>query len=108
MNCREKWLNLLTICRKAGRMVPGFDPAKEEIVSGRAKGVFITKDISPKTEKEVLFFCGRKNITVTKTDFTMEDIQKAVGRRAGVLAVCDEGFAKSLVRLSAEEEIQEG
>lgn len=100
MNCKEKFLNLLTICRKAGKLVLGFDPAKEEIQSHRAAGVFVTADASPRTKKEVHFFCDREKIPMAETELSMEDIQNAVGRKAGVLAVCDKGFAKRLMELS--------
>ncbi|MGN0631232.1 MAG: L7Ae/L30e/S12e/Gadd45 family ribosomal protein [Ruminococcus sp.] len=100
MNCKEKFLNLLTICRKAGKLILGFDPAKEEIQSHRAAGVFVTADASPRTKKEVHFFCDKENIPVSETELSMEDIQNAVGRKAGVLAVCDKGFAKRLMELS--------
>ncbi|MDD6269532.1 MAG: 50S ribosomal protein L7 [Oscillospiraceae bacterium] len=100
MNCKEKFLNLLTICRKAGKLVPGFDPAKEEILSHRASGVFVTADASARTKKEVRFFCDRENIPTWETELSMEDVQNALGRKAGVLAVCDKGFAKRLMELS--------
>ncbi len=100
MNCKEKWLNLLTICRKAGKLVMGFDPAKEEIIAGRAEGIFVAKDISPKTKKEIEFFCTKQNVPVCVIEFKMEDIANAVGRKAGVLAVCDKGFAKRLIEIS--------
>lgn len=100
MYCSEKWISLLTICRKAGKLVMGFDPAKEEINGGRAKGIFLTCDISPKTKKEVLYHSGQAGVFVQETEFTMDDIAAAVGRRAGVLAVCDEGFAAKLRELS--------
>lgn len=100
MNCKEKWLSLLTICRKAGRLALGFDPAKEEIVAGRAKGIFITSDASPKTKKEVMFFCTKYNVPVCEIGVAMDEIAKAVGRKAGVIAVCDDGFAKRFMELS--------
>lgn len=100
MHCSEKWISLLTICRKAGKLVMGFDPAKEEILGGRAKGVFLTSDVSPKTKKEVLYHTGQAGVFVQETEFNMDDIAAAVGRRAGVLAVCDEGFAAKLRELS--------
>ncbi len=103
MNCREKWLNLLTICRKAGRLAMGFDPAREEILAGRAAVVFVAGDASHRTKKEVRFFCNRENIPVKDINMiTMDDIANAAGRRAGVIAVCDKGFAKRLTELSED------
>lgn len=100
MNCKEKWLNLLTICRKAGKLVMGFDPAKEEIIAGRAEGIFIAEDASSKTKKEIVFFCTKQNVQVREVELKMEDIANAVGRKAGVLAVCDKGFAKRFIEIS--------
>lgn len=102
MNCSGKWISLLTISRKAGKLIMGFDPAKEEVLAGRAKGVFLTADASEKTKKEVRFFCTQADVPVRETCFTMGDIQQAVGRKAGVLAVCDKGFADRLMELSQE------
>ncbi len=100
MYCKEKWINLLTICRKAGKLVMGFDPAKEEVLQGRCKGVFITADASEKTKKEVRFFCEKANVPLREAELSMSDIQTAVGRKAGVLAICDKGFADRLMELS--------
>ncbi len=102
MHCSEKWFNLLTICRKAGKLVMGFDPAKDEIRAGRAKGVFLTKDTSEKTRKEMRFFCDECGLAPVMVDITMEDVQRSVGRKAGVLCVCDAGFANRLTALAEE------
>lgn len=102
MRCSEKWISLLTICRKAGKLIMGFDPAMEEAKAGRARCVFITADASEKTRKEVRFFCERNGVPMAETAVTMEEIQRAVGRKAGVLAVCDAGFAGRLMELNAE------
>lgn len=105
MNCSEKWISLLTICRKAGKLIMGFDPAKEEVLAGRAKGVFVTADASEKTKKEVRFFCAQADVPVQETGFSMSDIQQAVGRKAGVLSVCDKGFADRLMELLEEKPV---
>ena len=46
-------MNLLTICRKAGKVIPGFDSVKECLEQHTAKVVLISADLSPKTAKEV-------------------------------------------------------
>ncbi|MBQ8687946.1 MAG: ribosomal L7Ae/L30e/S12e/Gadd45 family protein [Ruminococcus sp.] len=102
MHCSMKWISLLTICRKAGRLVMGFDPSKEEIQAGRAKGVFVTKDASEKTKKEMRFFCSGAGVPLREIAVSMYEIQQAVGRKAGVLAICDAGFAGRLMELAEE------
>jgi ribosomal protein L7Ae-like RNA K-turn-binding protein len=96
----KKWISLLTICRKAGRLVMGFDPAKEEVAAHRAHCVFVTADASEKTKKEVRFFCTQADVPMMETAVTMQQMQQALGRRAGVLAICDTGFAEKLMALA--------
>ena len=94
---KEKLFGLLTICRKAGRMTMGFDSVKESILTDKAKAVFLASDISAKTEKEVRFFADQK--AVPCIDATIAEIEFSVGRKAGVIGICDEGFAKKLTEL---------
>ena len=98
----EKVFGLLTICRKAGRMVMGFDPVKEAVMTDKAKAVFLATDISAKTEKEVRFFARSKDIPVLSLGAAIAEIEFAVGRKAGVIGICDEGFAKKLTELTGE------
>ena len=39
---------------------------------------------------------SRAGAALLETAFTMEDIAAAIGKKAGVLAVCDAGFAEKL------------
>ena len=73
--------------------------------AGRAKGVFVTADASSKTKKEVRFFCAQANVPVQEVEVTMEDISRALGRRAGVIAVCDKGFADRLMEMLLEKPV---
>ena len=94
---KEKLFGLLTICRKAGRMTMGFDSVKESILTDKAKAVFLASDIS--AEKEVRFFADQKAVPVHCIDATIAEIEFSVGRKAGVIGICDEGFAKKLTEL---------
>lgn len=96
---KEKLFGLLTICRKAGRMTMGFDSVKESILTGKAKAVFLASDISAKTEKEVRFFAGQKAVPVYPLEASIAEIEFSVGRKAGVIGICDEGFAKKMAEL---------
>ena len=90
---------LLTICRKAGKLVMGFDPMKDALAEGKACAVIIASDISPKTEKEVRFFSGKKDIPVVKSDLTLDGIYHSLGKKAGILTICDKGFADKALSL---------
>ena len=89
-------LSRLGFARKAGRLSLGFEASKEAVTSNKAKLIIVASDISAKTEKETRFFAKEK-CNVTKVDFTTEEISAAIGFRAGVLAVNDEGFAKAIL-----------
>ncbi len=94
---------LLTICRKAGRLVMGFDPMKDALAEGKACAVIVASDISPKTEKEVRFFSGKKEIPVEKTSLTLNDIYFALGKKAGIITICDKGFAEKALAVCENE-----
>lgn len=99
----SKLIGLLTICRKAGKLVMGFDPMKEALADGKACAVIIASDISAKTEKEVRFFSGKHNIPVSKTVLTLDGIHHALGKKAGIITICDNGFANKAISLCEEE-----
>ena len=82
------------MCRKAGQLQMGFDAMKEALSAGKAKAVIIAADVSPKTEKEARFFADKSGVPAKKTDTSLDEIYQALGKRAGILTICDDGFAK--------------
>lgn len=95
---KEKLFGLLTICRKAGRMTMGFDSVKESILTDKAKAVFLPR-IYPQNRKRSQIFADQKAVPVHCIDATIAEIEFSVGRKAGVIGICDEGFAKKLTEL---------
>ena len=77
----------------------GMDPSKDACENFKAKCVVVTKDISPKSLKEIKYVCDNKGIPVLRVDSTMDEIWEALGRKAVVLAVCDTGFSKKLSQM---------
>ena len=90
----NKLLGLLTMCRKAGQLQMGFDAMKEALTGGKAKAVIIAADVSPKTEKEARFFANKYDVPARKTDTSLDEIYSHLGKRAGILTICNDGFAK--------------
>lgn len=78
----------------------GFDAAAEELRSprSRAAGVVLAGDVSPKTEKEIRFAAEKSGRRVVRAGFTMDEAEAALGKRAGVLLVLDEGLYGSLMK----------
>jgi len=81
----------LGLCRKAGRLVLGFDAVTEAVKNKTVAGVFYAGDVSPKTEKELLYYCGKYGVPIKKSEFTMDEAYSVLKKRAGVFAT-DESF----------------
>ena len=101
----DNTLATLGLCRRAGKLVYGFDAVIDSIrppdgVKGKPKpgGVLIVSDLSEKTKKEVRFQCAKENVPVTELPHTLDDIKQVIGKRTGVLAVLDGGLYDSAVR----------
>ncbi len=92
----DRFVSLLGLCKKAGRLVMGFDPVKEALLRGQAYLVLLSADLSPKSAKEAEFLCRQDNIPVVTTDLTMDQIWYCLGKRSGVLAITDKGFSEKL------------
>jgi len=59
-------------------------------------GVILAADVSAKTEKEIRFHADAEGKEVVKAEFAMDDVRDAIGKRAGVLLVNDEGLFGSI------------
>lgn len=98
----QKLTGILSICRKAGKMELGFAPMKEALAGGKVRGVVTASDISPKTLKEVQFYCQKAKVSVCPVPLTMEMFGGAVGRKAAVAAILDAGFFDRIEQLCSE------
>ncbi|MDR0984197.1 MAG: hypothetical protein LBL93_04215 [Ruminococcus sp.] len=97
-------MNLLTMCKKAGKLELGFDSSIEAVKSGKAYLLITASDISPKTLKEINFFADKfkgENFDPNKIldiGLTREDFSEYFKKNIAVMAVCDEGFAKAILK----------
>lgn len=70
---------------------------------GKVKGVFYSADLSEKKPPRSFPLRHQKFcLQPIALDVQMEEIQQACGKRSGVIAVCDEGFAKKLSALAQQ------
>ncbi len=94
----DKILTLLGFASKAGKLSFGFDSVKTALSQSKSKLVLIAKDVSPKSQKEVLFFCDKfKTQAIVLEDYNMETVSHAVGRKCGIIAVNDDSFSDGLL-----------
>ena len=88
----NKLLFALSLAKKSGKLVVGFDAVKTAVIHGNAYIVLFAEDLSEKTVKRVNYFC--EDITeVHNTGLTQFEISQVAGRLTGVLAVTDENLA---------------
>ena len=98
----KKYLSLLGLARRAGRLSMGHDTALEALRKGKAKLVIFSSDISQRLINE--FERESSEIPAVKISETIDEIHFAVGYRAGVLTVDDENFAVRIKELIEQEE----
>lgn len=89
----SKLFGILGIARRAGKLSAGFDLCISEIKEGKAKLVLVASDISDKSFKNISFEAEKAEIKALRIEENMQDLGKACGIKAGIVAITDEGFA---------------
>ena len=94
----DKALSTICLCRRAGKLVIGFDAAVQELGSPKTKaaGFVLASDVSAKTEKEIRFAAEKHGKEVLKAPFTMDEANAAIGKRVGVFLILDAGLYGSV------------
>ena len=83
----------LSLCRKAGRLVMGFDAVEEAALSGKAWLALTAADASPKTASRLRASIGDV-VDVLALPLTMERLAPLGRRPMAVCAVTDRNLAK--------------
>ncbi|MCH5208025.1 MAG: ribosomal L7Ae/L30e/S12e/Gadd45 family protein [Oscillospiraceae bacterium] len=99
----NKTLTSICLCRRAGKLVIGFDAVCKELSKKGFCAVVLAADVSEKTEKEIRFSADKFGRKVLKADFTMDEAHKALGKRAGVFLINDEGLFGAAAKHISEE-----
>ncbi|MBP8855678.1 MAG: 50S ribosomal protein L7ae [Oscillospiraceae bacterium] len=97
----HKILFALSLCRKAGALIGGFDAVKESVMKGKAYLVLYACDISEGTKKRLLYACEDyvDALELPLDQFSLLPICK---KPTGVFAVTDEELT-TLCRKSLTE-----
>lgn len=89
-------MSTICLCRRADKLVIGFDAVAAGIGSPKFGGVVLAADVSVKTEKEVRFYADKHGKEVLKAAFSMDEVKDAIGKRVGVFLISDEGLFGSV------------
>ncbi|MEG2841880.1 MAG: ribosomal L7Ae/L30e/S12e/Gadd45 family protein [Ruthenibacterium sp.] len=82
----------LSLCRKAGALVYGFDAVKESVNKGKAELVLCAGDVSEGTRRRVGTFC-EDWVDVMDLPDTQFDLLQISKKPTGVFAVTDKQLA---------------
>lgn len=94
----DKILTLLGFAAKAGKLSYGFDAVHTALSQRKSKLVLIANNVSPKSQKEVMFFSQKSQTeAMVLVEYDMETISHAVGRKCGIISVNDISFADGLL-----------
>lgn len=93
----------VSLAKKAGKLVMGFDPVKDKVLAGRVFLVLTASDLSPKTYKRVEQFC-EDYTELLPIPLTQAQLAEIAHKPVGVLGILDPNLAKlcrNAVRKSA-------
>jgi len=95
----NKLLSMLGLCTKAGKLKSGEFQTESSVKSGEAFLVIVAGDASDNTKKKFNDMCTFYETPIIEYGFK-EEMAKAIGKDVrAMLAVCDEGFAKSILKI---------
>ena len=97
----NKALTLLGFAAKAGKLAYGMDAAVTALKTKKAQLIVVAADISEKSRKEISYHAG--NTPVMITEFSIDTLSHAVGKKCGIISVNDKGFSQSIMKKIKEE-----
>lgn len=102
----DKFLSLLGMARRSGNLCLGHDAAVSSVVKNKAQLCIISDEGSDRLKKEMAHACSfeGKNIPVIIVSYEITELSKAIGSKAAVITVTDEGFAGALIKRYEENQ----
>ena len=93
---QDKWMSLLGLANRAGKVVTGEELVVKAIQRQRVKVVLLAADASDNTKKKILDKCDHYQIPVRFVP-NRYTLGKSVGKNARVVAaITDKGFSEKL------------
>ena len=103
----KKYISMLGMARRAGRLSMGHDMALGSVKGNRAQLVIFASDISPRliSEFERAASDSKTKPPCIQIDETIDDIHRLLGYKAGVLTVDNINFSTRITELIKEENV---
>ena len=91
----DKFLTLLGLARRAGKVDLGETPVYEALATGRCRGIFLAQDAAGNTKDRLEH--RRGDVPLWPVPFTKEELGRALGREScAMVATGDAGFLEGL------------
>lgn len=102
----KKYLSMLGMARRAGKLSMGHDTAMNSLRNHKANLIIFASDVSERLIKEFNCACEKfyPDLQVVRIDETIDEIQFALGYKAGVITVDDNNFSGRIKELIIQEE----
>lgn len=92
----NKFLSFLGLARKAGKLSLGADPTIESIKGRKAKLILLCEDLSVKSNQNIISLSCKYKIETKNIPICMDQIKQSIGKRVGIIAINDSGFANKI------------
>ncbi|MEG0256037.1 MAG: YlxQ-related RNA-binding protein [Vagococcus sp.] len=102
MTNQDKFLNLLGLATKAGKLVSGDDTTVNAVRKQNVSLVIVATDASEATIKKMRDKCSYYNTAIIVA-FTKAELSHAIGKSRAIIGVCDRGFSRKMRELMTEE-----
>lgn len=101
MPSNKKYLSMLGLARRAGKLSMGHDMALKAVKSKNARVILLADNVSPRLEKEFERHIKNymPNLSIIKLRETIEELHMALGYKAGVITVDDDNFSNRIIQL---------
>ena len=106
----KKYISMLGMARRAGRLSMGHDTALGSLREHKAQLIIFARDISPRLIEEFTVARDKyyKELEMLQIDESIDELHRALGYKAGVIAVNDSNFSVRLIQLIKQEENEYG
>ncbi|MGX7023393.1 YlxQ-related RNA-binding protein [Vagococcus hydrophili] len=102
MTNKDKFLNLLGLATKAGKLVSGDDTTVKAVRKNNVRLVIVATDASEGTIKKMTDKCQYYQTPIIVA-CTKAEISHAIGKSRTIIGVCDNGFSKKMRELLKDE-----
>ena len=102
MEKHKQILSMISLAKRAGKVVFGFDAVCEELSKKQWNTVFVASDLSEKTNKEIQRECKKHFFMHITLPLSMDDLSVISHKKVGVLCITNQSFAIKIKTLCEE------